>query len=117
MCHTESRKQQGRTRCDIDDCAVDSMFHFIRLESRHFVSETYYCEQHAQSFVAESQVNVSVPTSAQTAAPADVSLDLEMIVYHKRREETPACLYLREVGGNRRIRMVVDGWAWWALVD
>ena len=40
-----------------------------------------------------------------------------MAVFHIGQEDSPVCLYAHEVGGTRRICILTDGWAWWALID
>jgi uncharacterized protein len=32
------------------------------------------------------------------------------------RENDPVCMYVHEVGGSRRLCILTDGWAWWALM-
>ena len=115
--HVESRNQSRGVRCGAAHCDAEPMFQITHFESRRVVLETYFCEQHARSFFTESRSKPCVPTRSESVTFDGIRLEPEMMVYHRRGGETPACICLREVGGMRRIWMFVDGWAWWALIE
>jgi bifunctional DNase/RNase/predicted RNase H-like HicB family nuclease len=114
--YVKNHSRQGSLKCNVSDCEVEPTFHFTRIESRRVVFEKSICEVHAQTFFAEFRATVTVGSGAQRVAPGLACVDLEMIVYHDGLENDPACVYLHEVGGGRRFGIMVDGWAWWALM-
>jgi bifunctional DNase/RNase len=103
-------------KCDICSCGVDSTFHFARVESRRLVSEDRLCELHTRAFISDFLSQVWAGSGESSGARGLVKVDFEMIAYHNGPEDTPACVYLHEVGGARRLCIKTNGWAWWALM-
>jgi bifunctional DNase/RNase len=103
-------------RCQNRGCGGEPVFHFAQIAWRRVLSEKYFCEPHAREFLStfrKSTINWKSPEHALGDAAC---VDFEMLVFHKGTEETPACIYLHEMGGTRRICLAVDGWAWFELV-
>jgi bifunctional DNase/RNase len=48
--------------------------------------------------------------------PDAACVDLEMIAYRMGHQNDPICMYVHEVGGSRRLCVLTDGWAWWAIM-
>lgn len=102
-------------RCHVRGCAMEASFHFAQIESRRLIAEKDLCDTHAESFFAEFRATVSIGGGTAHVAPGGVCVDLEAIAYNNRGDP-PGCIYAHEVGGERRFAMIVDGWAWWALM-
>ncbi|NLZ01911.1 MAG: bifunctional nuclease family protein [Pirellulaceae bacterium] len=102
-------------KCEISDCATNASFNFAHIESRRVVAETHLCDAHAQAFFAQFRATISVGDGTRYTTPGGVCVDLEGIAYNNCGDP-PGCVYVHEVGGKRRFPMIVDGWAWWALM-
>ena len=111
------RHWRNDMKCDIVGCEDAPTFQFTQIESRRVASEKHLCDAHAQRFLAEFRESVSVYPGLKQPAGDDVCVDFELVIYHSGPEDNPACIYLHEVGATRRFCMMVDAWAWWALMS
>jgi len=103
-------------KCDIDGCGTEVTFDFARIESRRLVFQKHYCERHARECFEQFRSNAFVGAGAHHAVPGIVCVDLEMIIYHIGPEDTPGCIYLHEVGGERRFCTMVSRDAYCGLM-
>jgi bifunctional DNase/RNase len=102
-------------KCEVSDCAADASFNFALIESRCLVGEKHLCDAHARAFFTQFRATVSVGGGTRQHMRGAICVDIEAIAYNNRGDP-PGCVYVHEVGGKRRFAMVVDGWAWWALM-
>jgi bifunctional DNase/RNase len=79
-------------------------------------SEKYLCEPHAKKFFGDFRSRESIGGGLQHVMLGAACVDLEMIAYRIGRENDPVCMYVHEVGGIRRLCILTDAWAWWALM-
>ncbi|NLE39101.1 MAG: bifunctional nuclease family protein [Pirellulaceae bacterium] len=102
-------------KCEIPNCTVEASFTFAQIESRHLRAEKHLCDAHAQAFFTQFRATVSVGGGTPHHTPGAICVDLEAIAYNVGGDP-PGCVYVHEVGGKRRFPMMLDGWAWWALM-
>jgi bifunctional DNase/RNase len=103
--------------CDAGGCKIQAIFHFTHVQSRHLVLQNYFCDEHAREyFITKFRSSAYNGSGEPKTMTGHVCVDFETIIYHDGPEDTPACIYLGEVGGTRRFCVRVNGWAWWSLM-
>ena len=107
---------QATMKCDIDGCGIEAEFRLARIESRRLAVEKEYCDAHAREYFLQFRSKVFVGIGAHHVEPGAVCVDIEIVSYHIGPEQTPACIYLREVGGDRCFRTMVTRDAYCALM-
>lgn len=114
--YVRCRTKEEAMNCDANTCEDEAVVHFTRIESRYVVSENYLCEPHAQKFFRDFRSSQSVGGGLAHVMPGLACVDLELIAYRIGYQNDPVCIYVHEVGGKRRLCILTDGWAWWALM-
>lgn len=96
--------------CDSTNCDREPTFWFTRVVSRRLTQESSFCDEHASEFLTAFRGNAWLDTRSAMLRNGAVCADLELTILHRGAEEQPGCIYLHEVGGNRRMATMVD-WA------
>jgi bifunctional DNase/RNase len=102
--------------CNVAGCQLDPVLFLSRVEQRQLQLEQYFCENHARDFIEDLRSTEPSEMSPTASLTGRVAVDVELVAYYKHDVNRPACLYLRELGGNRRICMVIDQYAWSAII-
>jgi len=113
--YLENHSRQKST-CSVAKCEVEPMYHFASIEARRVVTEKHLCDPHGERFFADFRNSQFVGSGAYRNMFGGVCVDFEMLTYHMSRGDDPVCVYVHEVGGTRRLCILTDGWAWWALM-
>jgi bifunctional DNase/RNase len=102
--------------CDVASCQSEPVLLFSKTEKRRLQFEKFFCEHHAHRFFDNLLVNVPVGIGTAASLDGAVAVDLEFLAYYKHDINRPACIYLHEIGGRRRICFTIDQYAWSAIV-
>jgi bifunctional DNase/RNase/predicted permease len=99
------RREQDAMQCTFQGCNDKAVFHLTRVESRKCAAEHHLCEPHARAALTPYMA-IGRAGSAVSHELRDVTrFDIELIVISELHDQQ--VVYLREVGGDRRIPILI----------
>ncbi len=97
--------EENPMQCTSDGCNDRATFHVTYVESRRCVSEEHLCEEHARSKLTSYPTLQRNQTTTPHVLEDAKCFDIDLIVISEIHPQQ--VVYLREVGGDRRVPMLI----------
>src|SRR5208282_4254154 len=97
-------------QCTSPSCDQNATFHPTWIENRRCVKEEHLCEKHALLALIADSTEPKKPSGTPRALQGAAEFDVDLLVVtdqSRSKDHDNQVVYLREVGGSRRIPIMI----------